>query len=172
LTVSLVHLAGWAEDGQTIPKNFHVLSFDSSVTVLLSNRVAGFAWIGLALAFVNKCSQKQEIITIFHHLSSSLVYCTAESRNFFIEPPPDTQRKERQGERGMWVAMSCYLPHATPPFPPSPLPLYRASVALPAATLSGLAEGRLLPPPLPTYPPLLNLNSFQRPRPKARMASI
>jgi hypothetical protein len=67
LTASLG--AAWAEDGQAIPKNFHVLSFDSSVTVLLSNQVVSFAWIGLALAFVNKCSRK-EIITIFHHLSS------------------------------------------------------------------------------------------------------
>jgi hypothetical protein len=33
-----------------IPKDFHFLSFDSSVTVLRSNRVVGFAWIGLALA--------------------------------------------------------------------------------------------------------------------------
>jgi hypothetical protein len=91
-------------------------------------------------------------------------------RNFFIEPPPDTQRKERQGERGIWVAMSCYLLHATPPPPPSP---HRASVAPPAAMLSGLAEGRLLPPlPPPTYPPLLNLNSFQRPRLKSRTAFI
>ncbi len=35
----------------------------------------------------------------------------------------------------------------------------------PAASISA-------PPPPPTYSPLLNLNSFQRPRPKARMASI
>jgi len=43
--------------------------------------------------------------------------------------------------------MSCYLFHVTP-FPPSNLPPspHRASVAPPAATLSGLAEGRLLPP--------------------------
>ncbi len=80
-------------------------------------------------------------------------------RKFFIEPPPDTQRKERQGERGIWVAMSCYLFQATPPTSPSP---HRASVAPPAATLSGLAEGR---PPPPTYSPLLFLISFQQPRP-------
>ncbi len=43
-----------------------------------------------------------------------------QMQNFFIEPPPDAQRKERQGERGMWVAMSCYLSHATPPLPPPP----------------------------------------------------
>ncbi len=81
----------------------------------------------------------------------SVLHCFV--RNFFIEPPPDTQRKEKQGERGIWVAISCYLLHATPPpllqLPPSP---HRASVAPPAATLSGLAEGRLLPPP-PTHSP-------------------
>ncbi len=31
LTVSLVYLAAWAKDGQAIPKDFNVLSFDSSV---------------------------------------------------------------------------------------------------------------------------------------------
>ncbi len=43
-----------------------------------------------------------------------------QMQNFFIEPPLDTQRKERQGERGMWIAMSCYLPHATHPLPSPP----------------------------------------------------
>jgi hypothetical protein len=27
----------------------------------------------------------------------------------FIEPPPDTQRTERQGEREIWVVVCCYL---------------------------------------------------------------
>jgi hypothetical protein len=79
--------------------------------------------------------------------------CSAQPcTEFFIEPPPDTQRTERQGERGIWVAMSCYLPHVAPPhpllLPPSP---HRASVAPPAATLSGLAGGGR-PPPLPHTP--------------------
>ncbi len=63
------HLAAWAEDGQAIPKDLHVLSFDSSVTILQSQWVVSFAWIGLALAFVNKGS-RMRIITISHHLSS------------------------------------------------------------------------------------------------------
>ncbi len=64
--------------------------------------------------------------------------CTALLKaEFFIEPPPDTQRKERQGERGTGVAKSCYLSHASPPLPPPPPPSHRASVAPPAATLSG-----------------------------------
>jgi hypothetical protein len=72
---------------------------------------------------------------------------------FFIEPPPDAQRKERQGERGTGVAMSCYLSHASLPLPPPPP--HRASVAPPAATLSGLAEGRLLLPlSIPPPPPM------------------
>ncbi len=105
-------------------------------------------------------------------LSSPYCHCTALLKaEFFIEPPPDTQPKERQGERGTGVAMSCYLSHANPPLPPPPP--HRASVAPPAATLSGLAEGRLLPPPPSTHtPPMRNLCDFQRPRPKARMASI
>ncbi len=53
-----------------MPKDLHFLSFDSSVTVLRSNPVVGFAWIELALAFVNKCSRKTRIITIINHLSS------------------------------------------------------------------------------------------------------
>jgi hypothetical protein len=36
------------------------------------------------------------------------VFCTAMCE-FFIEPPPDTQRTERQGERGIWVVVCCYL---------------------------------------------------------------
>jgi hypothetical protein len=51
------------------------------------------------------------------------MFCTAECETF-IEPPPDTQRTERQGERGIWVAMGCYLLQATPfsTSPTSPLP--------------------------------------------------
>jgi hypothetical protein len=36
-------------------------------------------------------------------------YCSALLRaEFFIEPPPDTQRKERQGERGIWFPQVPY----------------------------------------------------------------
>ena len=65
-----------------------------------------------------------------------MVVLHCQMQNFFIEPPPDTQRKERQGKRGLWVAMSCYLSHASPPLPLPPPP-HRASVAPSAATLSG-----------------------------------
>ncbi len=40
------------------------------------------------------------------------VFCTATCK-IFIEPPPDTHRTERQGERGIWVAMGCYLHSVT-----------------------------------------------------------
>jgi hypothetical protein len=56
----------------------------------------------------------------------------------------------------MWLATSCYLSHAILPFPPS----HRASVAPPAATLSGLAEGRLLPPPPTHAPPIAGFEQF------------
>ena len=44
-------LPAWAEDGQEIPKNIYLLSFDSSVTVLRSNRVVGFVWIRIGTCF-------------------------------------------------------------------------------------------------------------------------
>ena len=64
-----------------------------------------------------------------------MVVLHCQMQNFFIEPPPDTQRKERQGKRGLGVAMSCYLSHASPPLPLPPP--HCASVAPSAATLSG-----------------------------------
>jgi len=35
---------------------------------------------------------------------------------FFIEPPPDTQQTERQGERDIWIAVCdiSYLPSPPP----------------------------------------------------------
>ncbi len=39
LTVSRVYLATWAEDGQAIPNNVYLLSFDFLITVLRSSRV-------------------------------------------------------------------------------------------------------------------------------------
>ncbi len=68
--------------GQATTKIFHVLSLDSSVTVLRSNRVVGVVRIALALAFVNKCPRKASIITIIHHLSSPPVIIFEESHHF------------------------------------------------------------------------------------------
>jgi hypothetical protein len=45
--------------------------------------------------------------------------CTALLKaEFFIEPPPDTQRKERGGERGTGVARGSYLSLTSLPSPP------------------------------------------------------
>jgi hypothetical protein len=49
--------------------------------------------------------------------------CTALPRaEFFIEPPPDTQRRRRRGERGTGVTKGSYLLLTNlsplPPFPP------------------------------------------------------
>ncbi len=99
------------------------------------------------------------------------VCCTATCGIFFHRTPAGytVERKtRRKRNRGCYELLSALCHHSPPPFSP-----HRASVAPPAATLSGLAEGRLLPPPpSPMYSPLLNLDSFQRPRPKARTASI
>jgi hypothetical protein len=53
--------------------------------------------------------------------------CTALLKaEFFIEPPPDTQRRRRRGERGIGVAKSSYLfLTSLSPLPPSP-PTLRA----------------------------------------------
>ncbi len=50
------------------------------------------------------------------------IYCTALPRTeFFIEPPPDTQRKRRRGEREIGVTRGSYLllTGLSPPSPPS-----------------------------------------------------
>jgi hypothetical protein len=49
------------------------------------------------------------------------VFCTAMCK-FFIKPPPDTQRTERQGERGIWDK-------GEPPPPSHPYPLDNAEAA-------------------------------------------
>jgi hypothetical protein len=72
--------------------------------------------------------------------------CTAlPEAEFFIEPPPDTQRRRRRGERGIGVTRDSYLLLTS--LSPLPLPSpHHAPAALPGAALSGLAERR--PPPL------------------------
>jgi hypothetical protein len=49
---------------------------------------------------------------------------------FFIEPPPDTQRIRRRGERGIGVARSSYLSLTSLPSPlslPPPTPRVRCT---------------------------------------------
>jgi hypothetical protein len=91
-------------------------------------------------------------------------------QNFLSNPRRTHSGKEdeEKEEQGLLWAVICPTPALLPP----PLP-HCASVAPPAATLSGLAEGRLLPlHTAPPPPPWLNLCDFQRPWPKARVASI
>ncbi len=104
----------------------------------------------------------------FFFAKSCCCYTALLKAEFFIEPPPDTQRKGRRGERGTGVARGSYLSLTSLPSSPP----RHASVAPPAATLSGLAEGR--PLPLPTAPPLpmAKISDFQGFRLKARTASI
>jgi hypothetical protein len=98
------------------------------------------------------------------------LYGTAESRIFHRTPAEHTAEKKTRRKRNR----SCYGLLSVPRQPPSPSPLpHCTSIAPPAATLSGLAEGRLLPlPTVPPPPPWLNLCDFQHSRPKARTASI
>ncbi len=99
------------------------------------------------------------------------MFCTATCE-VFIEPPPDTQRTERQGERGIWVAMGCYLVHVTPPPlpPPSPLPTLRVcrTACGHVIWIRGMRES---PPPPPHSPKRIMARSRQ-PRSKSRTASI
>ncbi len=103
--------------------------------------------------------------------SWTLLFCTATCE-IFIEPPPETQRTERQGERGMWVAIGCYLLHVTPlpPPPPSPLPTLRVcrTASGHVIQIRGLRES----PPPPTHTSHRIMYKFWQPRPNSRMATI
>ncbi len=105
LTVSLVYLAAWAEEGQAIPKIFHVLSCDSTATILRSNPVVGFVWVGLALAFMSKGSQNTRIITIILHLSPQLVTI------FEFSPPTRWSAMHNQSCRSVRWSIDPYLPN-------------------------------------------------------------
>jgi hypothetical protein len=74
------------------------------------------------------------------------MFCIAMCE-FFIEPLLDTQRTERQGERGIWVAVCCYLLWATPPPHPHPHPHLAHHFTCLRLCLSGLeGQGRAPPP--------------------------
>ncbi len=105
--------------------------------------------------------------------NNSMRSCSALIRAEFFHQTPAGYTAERKTKRKR--NMGCYelLSASCHPLSlsSSPPPPYRASVAPPAATLLGLTEGRPPPPP-PTHSPLLNWDSFQRPWPKVRTASI
>ncbi len=48
-------LPAWEEDGQEVPKNIYLWIFDSSVTLLRSNRVVGFLWIWIGICYMWSC---------------------------------------------------------------------------------------------------------------------
>ncbi len=76
---------------------------------------------------------------------------------FFIEPPPDTQRKERQGtkqgererKRNMGCCALLSVAHSPPP-PPPPLPHLARHFTCPWPGLSGLEGQGRAPPPYPS----------------------
>jgi hypothetical protein len=61
---------------------------------------------------------------------------------FFIEPPPDTQRTERQGERDIWIAV-CVISYHPSPTPPPPCSTFH----LPVAVFIRIRRTRESPPP-------------------------
>ncbi len=87
-------------------------------------------------------------------------WCIALPKAEFFHRTPAGHTAERKTRRkrnaGCYELLSapCH-----PSSPPSPSP-HRASVAPPAATLSGLAEGRLLPPPFTHVPPIAEFEQF------------
>jgi hypothetical protein len=93
--------------------------------------------------------------------------------NFFISKEAVTAERRYEKERHSVKLHACKLHLVQGRICslfslPSPSPLTPASNKCDKG-----GQLRLFPPPpSPTHPPLLNLNSFQRPRPKARMASI
>ncbi len=66
LTTLLVYLAAWVEDGRAIPnsKNVYVSGIDAFVTLSISNRVVGFAWIWNGHSLLWMSAHRHEIITL------------------------------------------------------------------------------------------------------------
>jgi hypothetical protein len=77
-------------------------------------------------------------------------------------------KTRRKRNRGCYELLSIPRQPSSPPSPPP----YRASVAPPAATLSGLAEGRLLPPLSTHAPPIAEFEQFSASSAKSEDASI
>jgi hypothetical protein len=81
-------LPAWAEDGQEVPKNIYLWRFDSSVTVLRSNRVVGFVWIWISTCYMWPCGLMDKAP------ASGAGDCRFESCQgrifFYISPPPNS----------------------------------------------------------------------------------
>ncbi len=92
------------------PSFFPSVSLSLPSFLLIRNRLAEAlvfllsSYVAPYLLFVTYCIGK---LILLRRVKKKL-FCTAMCE-FFIEPPPDTQGTERQGERGIWVAVCCYL---------------------------------------------------------------
>jgi hypothetical protein len=65
---------------------------------------------------------------------------------FFIKPPPDTQRTERQGEREIWIAV-CAISFEQPPSLPNPPHPAGHPFHLPVTVFIRIRRTRESPPP-------------------------
>jgi hypothetical protein len=100
-------------------------------------------------------------------LKMQYLNCTALPKSrIFIEPPPDTQRRRRRGERGIGVTRGSYLLLTSL----SPLPLSPSHTARLLRCL-GLRYQDMPPPPHSTFP-WTKISDFQEERLKRRTASI
>jgi hypothetical protein len=88
----------WELRGLSPNFNIHVSVSDLYISrisphiSLQQNRQSDPGNIYKSLRYMSVGTGIQNIIIVLHH-------CV----QIFIEPPPDTQRTERQGERGIWV---------------------------------------------------------------------
>jgi hypothetical protein len=102
-------------------------------------------------------------LTLMWLLVLSRVY---SSWNFFVSKEAVAAERRYEKERHLYACklhleQGHIYSHSSPPPHPSLTDAIREAGCV-----------CFLPPPPPTHSPWLNLNSFQRPRPKARMASI
>ena len=114
------------------------------------------------------CVFKDEV-TICWSLKWSEHVCTALPRvEFVIEPPPDTQRERRRGERGMRVTKGSYLLLNNLPLPsPSPPPY-----TLRACCVAWGCVIRTYPPPSHSTFPWTEISDFQEKQLKSMIASF
>jgi hypothetical protein len=86
----------------------------------------------------------------------NVMYCNAGVLHSHVQnlyrTPPDTQRIERPGERGMWVVVCCYLLHVTPPPPPPLIPPTPGICRTACGHVIRISWRKETPPPSPTPP--------------------
>ncbi len=87
LTILLVYLSVWAVVGQAIPKDFHILSFDSSVTFLWSNRVIGLPGLDWYIHGISPLCQprsERKLFCLFAMVSSNIAMVLLRSSSFWF----------------------------------------------------------------------------------------